>query len=243
MLSRRSFLSAAVAAPVLAADPAELRLLILSGGHAFEESPFLEVFRNMKGVSFTHARFKQDAESKLAPEATNDFDVMLFYDMHQNPEPHWDSWVRLLEKGMPSVFLHHALGSYAKVPAYLDIVGGRAQFTPKVIPGEISTFWKHGEDMRVVIADRQHPITSGLEDFLIHDECYKGFYVRPDAYILLTTDHPLNDQKIAWTYRYKNSPIVYLQLGHDHFAYQNPHFRKLLERSIRWARQQVGCGS
>jgi type 1 glutamine amidotransferase len=116
----------------------------------------------------------------------------------------------------------------------MDIIGGRARFTKTIIPGEISTFWKHDEQMRVKIADRAHPITQGVDDFTIHDECYKGYYVRPDAHVLLTTDHPLSEPKLAWTYRYGNSPIVYLQLGHDHLAYENPAFRTLLGRSIRW---------
>jgi type 1 glutamine amidotransferase len=234
MMNRRAFLTGGSAA-VFAAPRDPLRLLILTGGHGFDEPEFFQVFRDMKDVRFTHVQFKKDAEGKLAPEAASEFDVMLFYDMHQDPQPHWDSWMALLDRGMPSVFLHHALGSYAKVPEYLDIVGGRARFTLKVFPGEISTFFSHDQDMRIHIADRNHPITAGLEDFTIRDECYRGFYVRPDAHILLTTDHPANNHDVAWTYRYRNSKTVYLQLGHDKAAYQNPNFGKLVARCIQWA--------
>lgn len=194
----------------------------------------------MRQISYTHVEFKKDAESKLTPEATSEYDAMLFYDMHQDPEPHWNSWMQLLQKGMPSVFLHHALGSYARVPAYLDIVGGRARFTLKPIPGEISTFFAHEQDMRIRIADPSHPITEGMEDFNIHDECYRGYYVRPDTHILLTTEHPKNNHEVAWTNRYGNSAIVYLELGHDSSAYKNPNFRTLIERSIRWTIQATG---
>jgi type 1 glutamine amidotransferase len=31
--------------------------------------------------------------------------------------------------------------------------------------------------------------------------------------------------------------VVYLILGHDHFAYENPNFRELVARSIRWTAQ------
>jgi type 1 glutamine amidotransferase len=27
---------------------------------------------------------------------------------------------------------------------------------------------------------------------------------------------------------------VYLQLGHDHWAYENPNYRELVARAIRW---------
>jgi uncharacterized protein len=233
-LSRRSLLAGAATVGALRAAQDTVRLLILTGGHPFEEKDFFEVFGNMKGIRYTHVQFQKDAEAKLTREAASEYDAMLFYDMHQKPEPHWNSWMELLDRGMPSVFMHHALGSYAKVPRYLDIVGGRAQFTTKAIPGEISTFFKHDQDMRIHVADPRHPITEGIRDFTIRDECYRGFYVRPDAHILLTTDHPDNNYEIAWTYRYGNSRIVYLQLGHDHAAYQNPNFQTLVARSIRW---------
>jgi hypothetical protein len=236
-LSRRSLLAAGAFTARLGAADKPIRLLILTGGHAFEEPQFFQAFDAMKDIRYVHARFTKDAERRLTPAGASEFDAMLFYDMHQDPEPHWKFWIELLDRGMPSVFMHHALGSYAKVPQYLDIVGGRARFTLKPIPGEISTFFLHDQDMRIHIADPSHPITEGLQDFTIRDECYRGFYVRPDARVLLTTDHPANNHEVAWTYRYGNSNIVYLQLGHDHAAYENPNFRTLVSRSIRWAIQ------
>jgi hypothetical protein len=87
---------------------------------------------------------------------------------------------------------------------------------------------------RVRIADPAHPITKGMSDFGIKDETYRNIYVRPDVHVLLTTDEPTNESRIGWTLRYGNSPIVYLQLGHGRDAYENPNFRRLVERSIRW---------
>lgn len=240
-LTRRSFLAGTTTTPIAAQLSAPLRLLVLTGGHGFEEEAFFQIFRDLKRIRFTHAEFRKGAESKLAPEAALEYDAMLFYDMNQDAEPHWTSWMQLLQKGMPSVFLHHALGSYAKVPAYLDVVGGRARFTLKAIPGEISTFFAHDQDMHIRIADPSHPITQGMEDFTIHDECYRGYYVRPDAHILLTTEHPKNNHEVAWTYQFGNSAIVYLQLGHDSVAYKNPNFRVLIERSIWWAVEATGA--
>ena len=73
-----------------------------------------------------------------------------------------------------------------------------------------------------------------MSDFDIKDETYRNIYVRPDVHVLLTTDEPTNESRIGWTLRYGNSPIVYLQLGHGRDAYENPNFRRLVERSIRW---------
>jgi type 1 glutamine amidotransferase len=33
----------------------------------------------------------------------------------------------------------------------------------------------------------------------------------------------------------ENSPIVYIQLGHDRLAWENPAFRTLLDNAIKWA--------
>jgi type 1 glutamine amidotransferase len=50
----------------------------------------------------------------------------------------------------------------------------------------------------------------------------------------LTTDHPTSGKVIAWAHRYKNSPVVYIQLGHGPEAYNNPNYRTLVARSIHW---------
>ncbi|MGH7972887.1 MAG: ThuA domain-containing protein [Limisphaerales bacterium] len=39
---------------------------------------------------------------------------------------------------------------------------------------------------------------------------------------------------IGWTKTYGKARIVYLQSGHDHFAYENPNYQKILAQAIRW---------
>ena len=38
------------------------------------------------------------------------------------------------------------------------------------------------------------PVTRGLEDFVIHDETYKGCHFQDDNNVLLTADHPTSDK-------------------------------------------------
>ena len=83
-------------------------------------------------------------------------------------------------------------------------------------------------------ADLKHPVTRGVTDFAIHDEVYGGFEVIPQAHVLLTTDEPLNGHNVAWTKTYGAARVVYLQLGHDHQAYENPNYQRLLKQAIRW---------
>jgi type 1 glutamine amidotransferase len=91
----------------------------------------------------------------------------------------------------------------------------------------------------VHIADKEHPITRGLQDFDIFDETYNHFTVNTGVHVLLTVNHPDSGKVIAWTHKYKNSPIVYLQLGHGPSAYENPNFRRLLEQSLRWVASEM----
>lgn len=214
--------------------PQPLRLLVVTGGHDYEEGAFNQLFSEMQNVSSTHARFGQGAEAKLKLENAGSYDVMLFYDMNQAHEPHHQNWLKVLEHGKPTVFLHHALGSYVNWDHYGDIVGGRANFGRNVVEWAPNTKFQHDVIFRVHIADPNHPITRGLKDFEIFDETYNHFAVNPGVHVLLTTDHPTSGRILGWTHRYKKSPIVYLQLGHGPSAYNNPNFRALLTRSIRW---------
>jgi uncharacterized protein len=46
--------------------------------------------------------------------------------------------------------------------------------------------------------------------------------------------HPPGSNLIGWVKNYRNSPIVYLQMGDDVSAYANPEFRRLLHNAVRW---------
>jgi type 1 glutamine amidotransferase len=37
---------------------------------------------------------------------------------------------------------------------------------------------------------------------------------------------------------YRNSRVCYLQSGHDETAYQNPNYRTLVVRAIRWTAEK-----
>jgi type 1 glutamine amidotransferase len=87
----------------------------------------------------------------------------------------------------------------------------------------------------VTILDAAHPITAGLKDFTIRDEIYWGFRVGGDVHPLLGTTHPKAGKPLMWTRTEGKSRVVFLQLGHDHHAFENRNFRELVARSIRWA--------
>ena len=114
------------------------------------------------------------------------------------------------------------------------IIGGRYILTN--INQDSSTY-RHDVDVPVKIVDKNHPITKGMDDFVIHDEVYGNYKVLPSVQPLLQTTHPESGKIVGWTNRYAKSRIVYLQLGHDHYAYENSSYRRLIKQAAVWVHE------
>ncbi|MCH8292052.1 ThuA domain-containing protein [Candidatus Poribacteria bacterium] len=203
-----------------------IHALVITGGHGFQEEPFWEMFDSFENFSYDAATFPE-AFKYLSIEGVKDYDTLVFYDMWQEITLEQQAaYQDLLNRGKPIVYLHHALISFQDWPEFRNVVGGYWK------PGEGT--YKHDVQFTVQIAEPSHPVTEGLSDFEILDETYGKFSVDSDVHVLLKADHPDSGPVIGWTKMYKNTPLVYIQLGHDGLAYGNPNYRKLVDQSIRW---------
>ena len=213
-----------------------LRLSIVTGGHDFEREAFFAMFDSFIGIDYEES-IQPEANQMFATAKIDSFDVVVFYDMFQEiDESGKQAFMDLFETGKGVVFLHHSLASYQSWDQYLEIVGGKYYEEPAVRNGQTiaaSTF-KHDVEIPVKIVDPEHPVTSGLFDFVIFDEVYGGFEVLPSVHPLLATSHPESGPIIAWTFKCKNSRVVYIQPGHDHHGYENENYRRLVYQAIRW---------
>ncbi|GBC96156.1 hypothetical protein HRbin16_01957 [bacterium HR16] len=213
-----------------------VRVLIVTGGHDFEREPFFEMFRSFEGITFVEVQHP-DAHARLTPEAARGYDVIVLYDMWQPiSEESKAAFVKLLRSGKGLVALHHSLASYQLWDEYRNIIGGRwytEKWRQNGVERPPSTF-QHDVQFKVHIVDKKHPVTRGMQDFNIRDETYGNFEVLPKVKPLLTTDEPTSNRVIAWTHTYGRSRVVYIQLGHDHYAYENPNYRRLVLQAIRW---------
>ncbi len=215
----------------------KIRVLLTTGGHAFEVEPFYAMFDAMPGIEYTKAEMPKDA-GMLKPGLEKKVDVIVTYDMSRPITPEQrEQFVALLKEGIGLVSLHHNLGAHRDWDEYRKMIGGKFVFQDSEIDGKqySKTPWSHGEDLTIQVADEDHPITKGIEPFSIHDETYGKFYTAPDIRVLLKTDHPKNNREVAWTTKYGSSRVFYLMLGHDSKAYENPNFREVLRRGIHWA--------
>ncbi|HZR20371.1 MAG TPA: ThuA domain-containing protein [Verrucomicrobiae bacterium] len=221
-----------------AAEPAKgkIRVLVVTGGHDFEQEQFFKLFGDNADITF-HAVEHPRAHALLRPEAARDYDVLVAYDMHQEISDEAKSdLLAWLKAGKGFVVLHHAIASYQQWPEYSKIIGARYYLEKTTVDGveKARSVYQHGVHFRIHVADPDHPVTRGVKDFDIHDETYNLFDVAKDVHPLLTTEEPLSNRVIGWAKTYGAARVVYLQSGHDHFAYENPNYQQILRQAIRW---------
>ncbi len=220
-----------------AQNPAgKIRVIVVTGGHDFEQEPFFKLFKDNPDITYKpveHPNF----HPLLKTDAARDYDVLVFYDMHQeiSDEAKADFLARLKE-GKGLVVLHHAIADYQKWPEYAKIIGARYYLEATTVDGvpKARSAYQHGVDFKIHVADPGHPVTRGVKDFRIHDETYNLFDVFDQCRVLLTTEEPKSNKVIGWAKMYGPARVVYLQSGHDHFAYENPNFRQILRQAIQW---------
>ncbi len=220
-----------------AADAARIKVLLITGGHGFEQEPLFKVFKENPEIAFTHAEHGKSGATAYEREDLLSNNVVVLYDMPKEiTDAQKARFLSLFDRGIGLVVLHHALVSYQHWPEFERIIGGRypeADGKSGAVSPDVG--YQHDVELPVTIVAKDHPITAGMKDFTIHDEIYWGFRVQPDVTPLLSTTHPRSGKPLAWTRTQGKSRVVYLQLGHDHLAYENPNFQQLLARSIRWA--------
>ena len=213
-----------------------IRVLIISGGHAFEHDQFFKLFQDNAEITFKAAEHP-NALALLRPESAKQFDVLVTYDYWQDiSEEAKTDFLDWLKQGKGLLVLHHAIASYQEWPEYRKIIGARYYLKKMVVDGveKPRSAFKHGVHFRIHVADPDHPVTRGVKDFDMHDEVYKWFDVAPESHPLLTTDEPESNKVIGWSKTYESARVVYLQSGHDHFAYENPNYQQLVKQAIRW---------
>jgi hypothetical protein len=218
-------------------QPAKIRVLLVTGGHDFERAQFFQMFETNSEITFRAIEHTNMAPA-LKPDAAKDFDVLVLYDYWQDiTEEMKTNFIALLKDGKGLVVLHHAICSYQKWPEYRRIIGGRYYWEKKYIVDGVEkqpSTYQHGRHFKIRVADPNHPVTEGVHDFEIHDETYKGFDHTDDVHPLLTTDDPESSPVIAWSKTYEKARVVFIQSGHDHYAWDNPNYQRVLRQAIRW---------
>ncbi len=210
-----------------------IKIMLVTGGHDFDEVEFFEIFDAMEGVEYEH--FEQPkANAKLVKDLAENFDVLVFYDMWKTiSENEKNAYLKLAEQGKPFLFLHHSIASYQNWPEFEKIIGGKYFEKGENVPTELLSTYEH--DIWVYSkVETYTPVTKGFSDLRFFDEVYGNVRVSDSVIPLLKTRHPKSMEVIAWENRYKNSKIIYIQSGHDKRTFGEPDYQKLLLQAIQY---------
>ncbi len=210
-----------------------IKVMLVTGGHAYDTIPFFQMFDDMQGITYQH--FEQpNANKAIAKGAADEFDVLVFYDMWNNISANEKAaYLRLTRQGKPFLFLHHSIVSYQNWGEFENLVGGKYVREGKRIPKEKQSSYDH--DVWVYCYVENHtPITSGIKEFKFFDEVYGNLTISDEVQPLLRTKHPKASDYMAWKHVYNKSNVVYLQMGHDKRSYENENFQKLIYQSIKY---------
>jgi uncharacterized protein len=214
----------------------ELKVLVITSGHQrFDSEAFFGMIFSLKGIS-ADTISQPLANQAMLSDSILQYDAILFFDMWQDiTDAQKDAFLSITENGTGLVFLHHTLVSYQEWSVFTEIIGGKYYHDRYDYPPEKYSTYKHDITMEVEISNQLHPITSGLENFVITDEGYGNIMVLPDVVPILTTNHPDCTDIIAWTNTYNNSRVVYILPGHGSEIFSNPAYRQIIINSLKWS--------
>lgn len=113
---------------------------------------------------------------------------------------------------------------------YRDVMGGAYIGHPTLRP------------FKVRITNHDHPITSGIEDFIVTDEQHYVTYDKEPKYILAEAENldQLNynghgtKSISAWAYDYGNGRVAFTAVGHTIHALWVPQQLEMQKRVVRW---------
>ena len=167
----------------------------------------------------------------LAADQTNigAYDAFLFYHLNTKPIEHervkWLVTEYLGSTSQGIVLLHHAICCYRGLDVWTQMTGISDR-----------TFKYHWDQtVNCAIAKRDHPIVRGVDDFTMVDETYTmEDPVDAGTERIITVDHPLSMKTLAWTRSYRKSRVFNYVSGHDHQAYTDPSFLRILRNGVQW---------
>jgi type 1 glutamine amidotransferase len=122
---------------------------------------------------------------------------------------------------------------------YRDVMGGAYIGHPPLRPFEVHA------------TANAHPITAGMQTFVVNDEQHYVEYDKDPKYVILESEnrddltYETDGRKLGrkspagWAYDYGKGRVVFTAVGHTVHAMWNPQYVELQKRSIRWLLKQA----
>jgi uncharacterized protein len=239
-------------------DGARVRVLVYSKTNSF---------RHVEGIAAAEALFAELAKERdwavfstensavFAPHLLERFDVVVFSNASGNhasdeQDQAFRGW---LEQGGGWLGIHSAGDdSHSSWSWYAQTLQS-GSFIGHILGPQF-------QEARVVVEDRDHPVTRGLPPEFRHEEEWYSWDrgAREAGFdVLLTVDEStyaprrirrdedrdlsMGDHPIVWSRCVARGAAVYSAMGHSREAYEKDYMRTLLRNSVDWLAGDTGC--
>ncbi len=152
--------------------------------------------------------------------------------------------------GGAALILHNSPTISTDTVIMRDIIGGNWLQHTEIRP------------YRVIITNRNHPITQGVNDFETTGEQHYSQYDKDPSYVFMKNesidgwsynniegdkhyDKRLGDRGFGpsrssgWAYDYGKGRVCYMAPGHNYEEYRNPEYVKLQHNAVSWCLRQI----
>ncbi|HUT89797.1 MAG TPA: ThuA domain-containing protein [Thermoguttaceae bacterium] len=221
-----------------AADaPAKIQVLLIAGDDVAPFHDWREISENTREVLVATERFGvrvcEDPAILESAGALEAYDVVVFTMFNRSlpmlSDAGKENLVNFVQGGKGFYVQHLASASYGEWEEFGKMCG-RKWVMGTSGHGPRSVF-------ECKIADKEHPITKGLEDFKIFDELYSKLQGDTPIQVLVTADSDFSEktEPMVFTCSYGQGRCVHNAFGHDHKAIKDKNCRKLIARGVEWA--------
>ena len=140
-----------------------------------------------------------------------------------------------VQGGGSALFYHNTTYISPHNEDFRDVLGAVTQQHPPLRP------------FKVKIVNHDHPITRGVNDFVVTDEQHFVKYEKDPKYILMQS---VNEDGLSWkdlgtssaagwAYDYGKGRVCYLAPGHVITALWNPEYEKIQKNAVKWLLRQT----
>ncbi|MCL2867215.1 MAG: ThuA domain-containing protein [Clostridia bacterium] len=204
----------------------KLKVAVITEWHPIDVIAFQKMFERFDEFEC----YIQSLELFVADDKNRDvYDAVVYYNLSmpllEEDSKTYRYFTEEMGGGQGIILLHHAILCYNGWDLWSELSG---------VPDRNFTYhWDQTLDFHIEKPD--HPIVSGVSGWRMTDESYR-FDEKTNLgnEVLITAEHPLSVNGIAWTRNFKKSRVFCYASGHDDSAYQNDSFQKVLRNGILW---------
>ena len=219
-----------------AEKPIPIRVLLITGDDV-DVHPWREISETTREILVNTGKFDvkvcEDPHILESETALKAYDVIVFTIFSRRikmlPGQAQENLLNFVKGGKGFFVQHLASASFAQWEEFGKLCGrkwvmGTSGHGPRAV-------------FKAEIANEEHPITAGLDDFDVDDELYAKLQGTGDINVLVTADSDWSNktEPLVFTSSYGKGRSIYNAFGHDRKALMTPNVQKLIARGVEWA--------